>query len=84
MPALQPFLDRHLIEDWRFKLTRLWTMRVALFWAAFSALVGVYPWLGGIVPQTPWALLIFALINIILCVILVVARMTRQPGVDVE
>ena len=59
-------------------------MRHALFWAAFAGLVGIYPWLGGLVPSTPVALSLFAVGNIILCMVLVVARMTRQPGVDVE
>jgi len=80
----QSFLDRNLINDWRFKLTRLWTMRLALFWAAFSGFVGVFPWLGGIFPQTPWWLIAYAGANMLLCAVLVVARMTRQPGVDVE
>ena len=80
----QSFLDRNLINDWRFKLTRLWTMRLALFWAAFAGFVGVYPWLGGIVPSTPVALALFAGGNIVLCMVLVAARMLKQPGVDVE
>jgi hypothetical protein len=78
------WFDRHLINDWRWKITRLWTMKLALFWAAFAGLVGVYPWFGGLVPSTPVAISLFAGSDIILCMVLVVARMTRQPGVDVE
>jgi hypothetical protein len=84
MTQFHAFLDRNLIDDWRWKITRLWTMKLALFWAAFAGLVGIYPWFGGIVPSTPVALTCYACGNIILCMVLVVARMTRQPGVDVE
>ena len=82
MPALQPFLDQHLIEDWRFKLTRLWTLRVALFWAALSAFAAVYPFFGGLVPQAFWPMFLFALSNVFLCVVIMIARMAKQKGVD--
>ncbi len=76
------WLDDKLIEDWRFKITRLWSMRLALFWATISAIAGVYPWLGGLLPGTTKAMVLFAIGNIVLCSVLVIARMTKQPGVD--
>ena len=77
------WLDDKLIEDWRFKITRLWSMRLALFWAAISAIAVCIPG-SAASSRRPRAMLMFALVNIVLCMVLVVARMTKQPGVDVE
>lgn len=75
------FLDRNLIYNWRENFLKLWTIRIALFWAGFAGLVGVYPYFGGIVPNTPLAIALFAASNVIMCMVLVVGRMVDQPGV---
>ena len=71
------FLDKRFVAGWRFKLRRLWTIRIALFWTALSAVAGVW---GALVYELPtW---LYMLLGVTMNVSLGIARLMKQPGVD--
>lgn len=70
--------NEKLIDDWRTRALKLWTVRIALFWGALSGLLVAWPAFSGVVPL--WA---FAGASIILSAAVAVARLTKQPGADV-
>jgi len=69
--------DKHFIEDWRFKIKKLWTIRMALFWGAICGLYAAWPafqdWIAA-----PY----FAAASVVMSMAIVGARVTKQPGVD--
>lgn len=69
--------EKHLIDDWRARIFRLWSVRVALFWGGVSGLFVAWPSLAGAVP-----LPLFATGSVVLSVALVAARVLKQPGVS--
>lgn len=71
------FLNANLIEDWHRKFSRLWSIRIAIFWGGVSGLFVVWPELGNLVPL-PW----FAALSVIMSAALTVARITKQPGAN--
>jgi hypothetical protein len=76
------WLDDKLIDDWRTEWRRLWSVRVAIFWGAFSGLVSILPVFGVLVPNRWQALAFFAVFNSLMCVVLVLARLAKQPGTE--
>jgi uncharacterized membrane protein YhhN len=75
---MREWIKQHLIRDWRFA-TRLWSMRLALFWAGVSGLFAVWPELGGAVPAP-----IFACCSVVMSIALMAARLTKQKGLGDE
>ena len=67
-----------LIDDWR-AATRLWSIRVALFWGGVSGLLAAWPELGQVVPMP-----LYAGGSVILSAALVAARLLKQPGLGNE
>ena len=78
------WLDEKFIDDWQARWHRLWSVRVAICWAAFSGFVVVLPWFANVLPSTWWALIAFAVFNSLMCVVLVLARLAKQPGSDIN
>lgn len=68
---------RHVIDNWRDILARAWSIRLAVFWAAIAGLAAAWPAFMDTVPPR-----LFAVVSVIFSVALVVARLTKQPGVD--
>ena len=71
------YLNKHLITNWDDKIKHLWTIRVALFWVAVSAMAGVWSALVDTIPT--W---LYVSGGIIMNLSLGVARLAKQPGVD--
>lgn len=73
--------DIQLIEDWKAEFTRLWSMRVTIFWTVFWSGLGglclVWPALIGSIP-TPW----FVGLGVLMPVTIGVARLLKQPGAE--
>ena len=68
-------LERWLIEkSWR-DISRLWSIRIAVFWGAVSGLFVVWPAFQDALPR-PY----FAVLSILMSVALVIARITKQTG----
>lgn len=70
-------VDNKLIDDWRRLALRFWSVRTALFWGAFSGLTYAWPAFAEMVSPS-----LFALLSIVMCAVLAVARLTKQPGVE--
>lgn len=66
-----------LIEDWHKLLFRSWTNRIALFWGGVCGLYAAWPALQYSVPP-----ILFALASVLMCMGIVYARVTKQPGVS--
>ena len=70
-----------LVPGWRQKLTKWWSMRVAIagvvFWCAVSGLYLVWPAFAVAIPL--WA---YAVGGIVMSVALGIARVLKQPGLD--
>lgn len=69
--------DQHFIEDWKFKIRRLWTIRIALFWGAVAGAYSAWPAFQSLLPAPA-----FAGVSIVMSMAIVGARVTKQPGVD--
>jgi hypothetical protein len=65
------------IPNWRKKVHKLWSIRLALFWGAFCGLYGALSVLQDVIP---WQA--FLGLSVFMNVAIVVARLTHQPGVD--
>lgn len=70
------WLDAHLQPEWR-DAHRLWSVQIALFWSALSGMWAAWPAFQGIVPL-PW----FVGICIAFPMVLTLARLAKQPGLD--
>lgn len=68
-------LDDRLIDDWRHLALRFWSVRLAVLWGSVSGVAAVWPAFLGIIPLAP-----FAILSVLMCVALSVARLTKQPG----
>ena len=68
-----------LIPNLKRDFLRLWSIRVALFWAAVCGLYGALPALQEIIPAA-W----FIGLSVFMNMTIVVARITKQPGVSDE
>lgn len=66
-----------LIENWHRELRRLWTIRVAILWAALGGLYAVW---SAFIDVLPVWVVVSASIG--MSVALVVARILKQPGAD--
>ena len=63
-----------LIDDWRAQLNRLWSIRLALLSALFSALeAGLPPFVDSIPPR------LFATLSAVAAVGTILVRLLRQP-----
>lgn len=71
------FLDKRLIADWRVKIKKLWTVRLIALIGVVYSLSGVWTALAGSIPT--WVYVTF---GFLMNLILFVARVTKQPGVD--
>lgn len=71
------YLDAHLIEDWRFKIKKLWTVRLTALFGLAYALASIWSGLSGSIPT--W---LFIVGGILSNGLVFVARVTKQPGVD--
>jgi hypothetical protein len=69
-------LDARAVPEWR-RAHKLWSVRVALFWATFGGIYMALPAFMGAMP--PW---VFGLLCIGMSVTWVLARITKQPGSD--
>jgi len=67
----------HLIVDAKRKWHRLWSVRLALFWAAVSGLAAAWPAASDHVPFP-----VFAGGMVLAFVAVAFARVTKQPGVE--
>jgi hypothetical protein len=70
-------MRRLLIDDWRRLAPRLWTVQIAAFWGGVCGLAAVWPAFQAVVPL--WA---FALVGIGVAILIAIARVTKQPGLD--
>lgn len=68
---------RHVIDNWRDILRRAWSIRLAVFWGAVSGVAAAWPALDEVVPTR-----LFVAGSVVFSVALVVARLTKQPGMD--
>ena len=75
--ADHPFLDKHLIADWRDKVHKLWTVRITAVFGLAYAVASIWAGLAGSIPT--W---VFITVGIITNGLVFVARVTKQPGVD--
>jgi hypothetical protein len=66
----------YLDPDWKVA-HKLWSVRVALFWAAMSGLWVAFPAFQGFVSPVQ-----FALLSITFSLIMCIARLTNQPGLS--
>lgn len=69
-------LDRWLVKNWR-SAHRFWSVQLAIFWSAFSGFMMVWPALITYVPL-PY----FFALTIVFSIVLGLARLFRQPGLD--
>lgn len=69
-------LDAWAVPEWR-RAHKLWSVRVAVFWAVLSGAYVALPAFMGAMP--PW---VFALLCVGMSVALVLARLAKQPGAD--
>jgi hypothetical protein len=65
----------HLIDDWWRLVLRLWSIRLAIFWGAVCGLYVALPAFADMIPPI-W----FALACVGMSVAIVIARITKQPG----
>jgi len=79
--APPPVAPVRLIDDWRAKIGKLWSVKVAIggiiFWGALSGLWAIWP---AFVDWLP--LWFYALGGVVMSVALAVARVIKQPGVS--
>lgn len=66
-----------MIQDWKRKFMRLWSIRIALLWGAVCGLYAAWPAFMEIIPAP-----LFAAISVLMSMAIVGARLTKQPGVD--
>jgi hypothetical protein len=66
-----------LIEDWRRVALRLWSIRLALLWAAVAGLYAALPAFMDVLPPG-----VFAVLSVLASMLIVGARLTKQPGLD--
>lgn len=64
-----------MIADWRQKIRYLWSIRIALLLAVVNGLYAAWPDLRGFVDPA-----VFAFGSTAMSVVLIVARVTKQPG----
>jgi hypothetical protein len=76
MHAIALWLDRHADGDWR-SFHKLWSVQVAVFWAALSGAYVALPAFQNAMPG-PY----FACACIGLSVVLCLARISGQPGLN--
>lgn len=70
------WIKAHLVDNCAVA-HRLWTIQLAIFWGAFSGLMLIWPALMSFIP-----LPVFFSLSILFSVILGVARVTKQPGLE--
>ena len=70
-----------LIDDWRIELTRLWSMRVAMFWITVGAFLTVAPLVSDEAKSLigPWH---FGGLLFVAAVSFGWARLTKQSGTE--
>lgn len=66
-----------LIDDWRALFLQLWSIRLALLLAALSGLYAAWPAFQDVLPPIP-----FAIVSMVLSMVIVGARITKQKGLD--
>lgn len=66
-----------MIDNWKRELTRLWSIRVTILWAAISGLYAVWDAFEGVLPT--WVLVSA---SITMSVALVAVRLIRQKDVE--
>jgi hypothetical protein len=66
-----------LIDDWQREIRRLWSFRLAIFFAALNGASAVIIAFVDVIPPVP-----LLLINMTLNMVLAVARITKQPGAE--
>ena len=81
MSDVPPVPNKVLIENWNTELTRLWSMRVTLFWTMFWSGLGglflVWPVFMGQIPEG-----LYIGLGILMPVSIGVARLLKQRGAD--
>ncbi len=75
MEAMISFLDRYAVANWRFA-HRLWSVRIAIFWAILGGLWVALPAFQSFLPPVAFAALCVAFSLAILF-----ARLTNQKGI---
>ena len=75
LQAVLALADARLIDDWRAEIRRLWSIRVALAWAAVSGIYSAWDAFQAFLPA--W---LFGALSVIMSVSIVGARLTRQAG----
>lgn len=66
-----------LAEDWKYILQKAWSVRVAIFWAVFTAGLAIVNQAADLIP-----LWLFSVLSIFGNVTIVLARIMNQPGAD--
>lgn len=77
MDKIKAAASARLIDNWRAILARAWSIRIAIFWGIVSGLAAAWPALDEVVP-----IRLFVAGSVLISVALVVARVTKQPGVE--
>lgn len=73
-PAREP---ARLVHNWREILKRAWSVRLSLLVAAMIGLFSIWPAF-----QTVLPLWLFGLLAVVMSLAIVVARITKQPGIE--
>lgn len=80
-PQAPPRSAVRLIDNWKSKIGKLWSVRVAvggiIFWGALSGLWAIWP---AFVDWLP--LWFYAVGGVLMSVALAVARVLKQPGIE--
>lgn len=71
-------LNKILVDGWQ-RAHKLWSVRLAIFWGAVNGLYIALPGFIGTVKATH-----FAAVSIAFSIMMVIARLTKQPGLDDE
>ncbi len=76
LERLAQWLDAHASPAWR-EAPRLHSIWVVCFWAIISGLYAALPAFMYYMPP-----FVFAVLCIVFCLVLAIARFTKQPGMD--
>ena len=73
---LARFLDRHAVPEWR-RAHHLWSVQIAVVWTCVQTAYACLPYFADLLGP-----LRLSLLSIAFAVLLLLARLTHQPGLD--
>ncbi len=81
MKPIVSWCDRHMIDNWRGEIRRLWSIRLAAFWLLLGGLVAVAPMVSD-EAKALFGAKTFATLFVAGFVSIGLARLLKQPGAD--